>query len=369
VNPVPQATTQTALDPRIREILGGVVAFRALTLVWALAVATVDIRSATLWRPELAMAVIVGMALWSAVLGIWATTGFPLIAKRAVLGLDLFLAAVVVTMDSVVYGIPHPQSFGSAWPVAAVIGMAVVVGWPAGTLAGAALGITNLVAAALTGQAGERWLGLTGSMVLMAVAGAVAGWVAARLVEAESEVAAARAREEFARTLHDGVLQTLAVIQRRSDDGALVDLAREQEWELRDYVERERPALQNDLLGSLRRVASRAERHHPVKVELIVIDQAEIGSLGVVALVGATTEAVTNAVAHGRANKVTICVDAVDGGCLVTVNDDGTGFDIRAPSCGTGLDRSVRSRVAEAGGRAEIRSWPGRGTEVTLWAP
>ena len=36
---------------------------------------------------------------------------------------------------------------------------------------------------------------------------------------------------------------------------------------------------------------------------------------------------------------------------------------------GEGLTRSIRGRMAEVGGRAEITSRPGSGTEVTLWLP
>jgi signal transduction histidine kinase len=36
---------------------------------------------------------------------------------------------------------------------------------------------------------------------------------------------------------------------------------------------------------------------------------------------------------------------------------------------GVGLTRSVRARMAEVGGRVELQSTPGEGTEVCLWLP
>ena len=52
-----------------------------------------------------------------------------------------------------------------------------------------------------------------------------------------------------------------------------------------------------------------------------------------------------------------------------SVKDDGSGFDPATTAEGVGLSRSIRGRMAEVGGRVEVRSAPGQGTEVLLWLP
>jgi len=166
------------------------------------------------------------------------------------------------------------------------------------------------------------------------------------------------------------VLQTLAVIQRRSADGSLVELARDQELELRRFIG-VGPDLRSDLVTELRAVAAQAERRHRVRVELVVVDEPTVEDERLDALVGATAEAVTNAAKHAAPTKVTVCVD-LDGdgkGAIVTVVDDGGGFAPDTVAPGTGLTRSINGRLADVGGSAKLRSTPGRGTEVELWVP
>lgn len=310
------------------------------------------------------------VAGWSGAMGIWALTSPQRVVAPATLALDLALAASVAVSDWVVYDGSHPQSFGSAWPVTSVVLVAVVAGRRTGLGAGVGVGAANVVAAALAGRLVGRGLAVSGNVVLLATTGAVAGWVSVRLRAAESAVAAARERERFARTLHDGVLQTLAVIQRRSTDENLVELARDQELELRRFIGAG-PDLRGDLVTELRSVAAQAEQRHRVRVEVVVVDEPTVQDERLDALVGAAAEAVTNAAKHASPAKVTLCVD-LDGdgrGALVTVVDDGVGFDAATVAPGTGVARSIRGRLAEVGGRADIRSSPGRGTEVELWVP
>jgi hypothetical protein len=95
----------------------------------------------------------------------------------------------------------------------------------------------------VAGLTPQQTLSLVTTTVLYLFAGAVAGYAMqllrraeVRITSAERQLADARAREEVARTLHDGVLQTLAVVERRTDDQQLAALARDQERELRAYL-------------------------------------------------------------------------------------------------------------------------------------
>jgi len=205
-------------------------------------------------------------------------------------------------------------------------------------------------------------------VVFYAVAGAVAGYVAALMRRAEREISAARAREELARTLHDGVLQTLALVERRTGDPALARLAREQERELRQHLfgSTSHPA---DLPAALRAAAARFERSFDGRVEVVMAGDAhETRPERVEALAGAVGEALTNAGKHGGARRVTVFVDPEDG-LFCSVKDDGCGFDAATTAEGVGLSRSIRGRMEELGGKVEVASAAGAGTEVRLWLP
>ena len=85
---------------------------------------------------------------------------------------------------------------------------------------------------------------------------------------------------------------------------------------------------------------------------------------------GAVAEALANAGRHGHAERVTVYAEPGDGWALFcSVHDHGAGFDTTKVAEGRGLTDSVRGRIADVGGRVEIRSRLGQGTEVLVWVP
>lgn len=240
-----------------------------------------------------------------------------------------------------------------------------------GAGAGVAMGLARLGATLANGvrdYTSGQLLSLTSTVVFYAVAGAVSGYVAALVRRAEREISAARAREELARTLHDGVLQTLALVERRAGDPGLARLAREQERELRQHLFGS-VAPAHDLAAALRAAAARFEGAFGGRVEVVLADDVrENRPQRVEALAGAVAEALTNAGKHGDARRVTIFVDPEDG-LFCSVKDDGCGFEPETTEEGVGLSRSIRGRIEELGGRAEVASAAGAGTEVRMWLP
>jgi signal transduction histidine kinase len=78
--------------------------------------------------------------------------------------------------------------------------------------------------------------------------------------------------------------------------------------------------------------------------------------------------ALSNVLKHARARTVTVTVRAVKGAAvLMTIEDDGVGFDAAAPGQAFGL-AAMRDRVASLGGRLRVESRPirsGRGRHGT----
>jgi signal transduction histidine kinase len=79
-------------------------------------------------------------------------------------------------------------------------------------------------------------------------------------------------------------------------------------------------------------------------------------------------EALQNTAKYGNATRARIRLQAQDGPLRFMVTDDGTGFDARSVTLGSGL-RNMTDRLAALGGRLEVQSAPHDGTTVTGHLP
>ena len=208
----------------------------------------------------------------------------------------------------------------------------------------------------------------------------------ARIVTAE--------RAEIAAHLHDSVLQTLALIQRQSDQPReVLRLARGQERELRAWLYgpggyhagAEAAPLDAGFTEALAAAAAEVEDTYAVTVRPVVVGGDRTLADGLRALVLAAR--VLGRVHHRLAGVEEVSVfaeiegsdsgaDGTDGtggtgGTVhVFVRDRGSGFDPQAvPADRHGLADSVHARMTRHGGTVRLRSGAGEGTEVHLAMP
>ncbi|MDP9188176.1 MAG: PspC domain-containing protein, partial [Actinomycetota bacterium] len=238
--------------------------------------------------------------------------------------------------------------------IALVLGAALLFLWSSGVLDAA--GDTALAALVVT--------------IALVLISAPFWWgLVRRLTVERSARIRSQERAEVAAHLHDSVLQTLALVQRRSDDPTEVaKLARRQERELRSWLAgSEQPRPGERLADALRGVAEQVEETHGAIVEAVVVGDAPLDD-GYEALVGATREALTNAAKFAaEGGPVRLYAEIEDGGAGVWVDDRGPGFDPEdVPADRRGVRESIIGRMKRHGGSAEIRSGPEGGTEVEL---
>ncbi len=215
-------------------------------------------------------------------------------------------------------------------------------------------------------------------LVLVALLVILAPWwlrIARDLAEERQKRARAEERADIASRVHDSVLQTLALIQRRADDPQqVIQLARAQERELRSWLFENKPpgSLDGDNLSvaaGVRIIQREIEQQHGATVEAVTVGDCPLDDdLG--ALLAAGREATLNAVKWSGADVVSIFAEVEPGEVSLFVRDRGRGFDPDAvPADRKGLAESIRGRMARRGGTATVRTAPGEGTEVALVMP
>jgi len=195
-------------------------------------------------------------------------------------------------------------------------------------------------------------------------------WRLGRSLAAErAERIRSQERAEMAAHLHDSVLQTLTLMQKRADDPREVAaLARRQERELRGWLGAGRPgAAEGGFAAALRGAAEEVEDAYRIKVEVVAVGDCELDE-GAAALVGATREALTNAAKFAAdAGPVSVYAEVGPEQIEAFVRDRGPGFDPDdVPADRRGVRESIVGRMRRNGGTATIVAVPGSGTEVVL---
>lgn len=199
--------------------------------------------------------------------------------------------------------------------------------------------------------------------------------------------AAEQERARWAYELQDGTLQNLAALRvglaaqlREDDPDTLQDVVREAVGQLeaeianlRSLISELRPTVPDDIgvHAAIEGIVERARRDG-LKVALAIDlggGEAEPNSTELeIALYRITQEALTNARKHGGAHHVQVQIQAYDRYVRLTVDDDGRGFDPDTQTDGFGL-HSMREHAQLLGGTLQIKSTPGRGTQITVDFP
>jgi signal transduction histidine kinase/phage shock protein PspC (stress-responsive transcriptional regulator) len=247
----------------------------------------------------------------------------------------------------------------------------------AGQISRVGIGIALVIAAGIaflqaTGALSAARDVLLSVIVVVVVLGVIfAPWIL-RLVRSLAAERAQRIRSqeraELAAHLHDSVLQTLAMVQRRATEPhEVATLARRQERELRAWLAgRPAPGQVARVAPALEAAAAEVEERQGVPVEVVAVGDRDLDAVGE-AVVAAAREAMTNAAKFGGGSTVDVYAECTDGRLQVFVRDRGPGFDATAiPADRRGVRESIVGRMERHGGRATITSAPGAGTEVEL---
>ena len=211
----------------------------------------------------------------------------------------------------------------------------------------------------------------------------------ARLHERSRELSIVEERNRLARELHDSVTQRLfgvalaaesaSTLLPRDREAASAELRRVSELargameELRAVVFELRPgSLEAEGLATvLRKHVEVLRRVSGQQIELLVCDVPRLKPGPATQVLRIAQEALGNAVRHAGAARIDVVLYGEDSQLILTVTDDGCGFDPEGPEVrGQRLGlTSMQERATELGGTLDVSSTLGTGTTVRLEVP
>lgn len=342
-------------------------------------------------RPVAGVACVVVMAAWTflAVL-LYAEPRrrrAPLLAADLAVAVALLLATPFVKSDTFNATVP------GFWIAGALLAWAVHYRWVGGLVAAVVLAATDLLVRDDVSQANY------GNVFLLLIGGPIVGYMAGSLQQmaaerdlAQRQAAAAAERARLARAVHDGVLQVLALVQRRGAElggGAaeLGQLAGEQEVRLRSLVRTlagvgdgtEPPVGPGTAVGggsaAVRDLAAElAALESPYVTVATPAEPAVLPPLLVEELVAVVRACLDNVARHvGEQSRAWVLLEVLPDRVELSVRDEGPGIapgrlEEAAAEGRLGVSGSIRGRVADLGGTATVTSGPS-GTEWEIIVP
>lgn len=334
-------------------------------------------------RPTAGIVCVLVMVAWTA----FTIVAYADPARRtwSLLSADLLVAVALIALSPIVKGPDFNATIPGFWVMCALLAWAIQWQWKGGLIASVCVAGTDLLVRDEISQTNY------GNLFLLLIAGPIVGFMCDSLQKmARERDAAQRAafadaeRARLARAVHDGVLQVLALVQRRGNElgGDAADLGRlagEQETVLRTLI-RSQDAVSSAMSGSTEVVdadltsalSDLSTRRH---VSIATPGTAVVLPVAVVReLVAVVSACLDNVVAHvGDDAPAWVLLEAFPDRVEVSVRDEGPGIPdgrlVEAASQGRlGISESIQGRMVDLGGTARL-STGSFGTEWELVVP
>jgi signal transduction histidine kinase len=200
-------------------------------------------------------------------------------------------------------------------------------------------------------------------------------WRAIRASEFGRAVAEERAR--VAREIHDGLAQYLfavsthaSMLEAGADPAVALPRLREAAAAAQQEAKFAVLALSSaagnaPFDAALRRYVDFLTADGAIEVDLEIDRSMRLGPDEQIELFRIVQEGLANARRHATARSVLVEIGRRSGDRVVTIRDDGVGFESEPKGAGQGL-KNMRERASSIGGRFTIASTPGSGTAVEV---
>ncbi len=200
-----------------------------------------------------------------------------------------------------------------------------------------------------------------------------------RLGEEKNKIRIQKAKEEtqraFSRDLHDGAIQTLAALKiclSESEDERAKKLTEDAIAQARELLAFSRIDLSSDLIALVRETAKVFEENYKTKIAFYEASDVaqKFSSDAKVQILKILQEALRNALKHSGADKIEIKMIDTMNDFILSVCDNGSGFDVEKPGekAGHAGLKIMEERAIELGGHLAIKSGKD-GTNVSLILP